>query len=1500
MPRKQKASGRSGKPRRSRRYSQARKGTLQARKGTSKNNKKKPGQGELKRRVKRAEAALKREEKHRKAIDNIHEQQMGQIQSQHQRDLDTLQHQHDQHVRALEQAYQQRIMEIEQESISQMTSAREDLEGRDEEELNRVLDAFEKDKQEDLAALKHKYETQKAAMEKEHAETLEKLHEAQDRLAVTQAKLVAVKQEYETNLDDAKKALMVSKEHVQANYEVISGLHDDKKALQEQLAKNREAQKTLQAKLRASRDESARLEAELKASQIDNRDYLERTQQLHAERDNYERQLSQHRDEANGMQVQMKQYQLAIGDATTAMQQEKDKHQQLRYDYEQHVNRMTALDEALQECNNKNVTAEDVIERMNARLTELQQHSENMLDDMRALEAKNQKYEDELAVEQRRTEKMAQSLQMDKRELQELVANTEKKQQATYTLLETCQAKGGQCLQNLNRQDEYIAKLEKQVKIYLAQLEDQEGIAQKADQLEQEVVVTTQEAQKMSVAMEELEAQNQELRAQIKDFETQKTLDQQLLKKHVELQQKHAKTIKWVQEMQVHHAKLHNQQEALEQQLAQANQAVASHQVVVEETAARMRDSEAREGELVVKVERCMYPGEKERLEAQLVTVLEDREQLRGAMDSVVVKHEQLIKHVQTLQAENENLKVLAARSELDVAQMQQVVEQGAELNVELTRAKTVLRKKEKQLTLFAQQVDMLVRRIAVLENQENKLREQLGYSATPEEIGRVNDQLTACRLERKEQVVKFDTLQAAMQQLQEQNQVNEAKVGNLVTILQEGERLKAQLLQEKDEKAKLQTALDECSKNGQLTADELKAQIDLVENKYQENLVTHEKMMQESNARIQALEAQLKEMAEADRQMSLQMKQQKYQTQAPAPKTEVHAVEAAAIDRQIKELQVQVAALTKERAQLTNSPEVAVRMANLPAANKLQQMKLRQMDLVRARERTVLNMRQRTNDEMTQALLAAQKGELRQQDLYGVLDGIRQRGAAREQQALTDMLELRAVNQRLLTEYRSARAAQWQMLNQANRAQRAAILRSAAPGTNLANLKRQAQQYQALMGAQQNYITSQRRDVEAKLQTQQAYIQQLQRQLPRMQQIETNIRQNIKRWPDLKPLQQQIQQERKFTIASIRDQIGKAEGYVRTRSALERQLQANDAAVRGMIAQVDDYLKNPSEPTRNGLTEFARLGPTQIAQEMKRQAALRDRSNVRTTFVVQPRAARLGQPGKELMVDDATGEVQIKRPSASDRDEPNRYFASDVAVNEPPRRTFAPLVARATSQVKQGASLIAVTYSFLPATTLDTQGRSLKYLVFLHALQELFPKIQTLSPNGTLNIQLMRITSNEGRQDLINRSHQVPPGCTYRTCSAVMQTVDNVKSAADIIDALNTEDFNAADAAQNHLVMTLSVPENTSRIHIADVLFLPRSPGASPVPPNVEIKLLDSSWITYLSDVLQNRSTKIDMFFNLLPHKAGDNQTSTANDRLLQVSARLQEFLDRLTADRS
>lgn len=1409
------------------------------------------------------------------------------------RELALLKHQHDNYVRSLKQNYELRIQKLKEHHREHVRALQKDVTDQNRQAVEQLTQKSDLETNQDIERLRHELAEQVAHHREAYEQKVQELAvsrqenanlrhdlaqmpDVQDDLAATKAQLKAMKKEYQANLHDLQNALAVSQEHLQVNYELLSSLKADKHKLTEDVHRLQQTLAEHESKLRSCANERKALERQAQVSEVDTRQYTERMQDL-AQRENAQAKAVHHtREQLGKNRDHIDQCAAAIRQAQEQMEVEKTKHLALRQDYQDHVDRLQSLNEALERCKQKNISTNEVLKEMSERYTALKARSEALMQEFSAYRREHEA-----------THQLSANVAMTPAEAEEHAKRMGSLHAHAHNSLEACNQKCGTCLEQSRQQEVYIQKLEEEIRKALRVIRGQDSASTLTSD---EIIVREHALRDLQRDLERVKAENASLQDRIKSFADHQDVDQRMARRHAHLKSKHAQAMEWIAEMKTHHNELHEVKARLAQDIEQVNAKLNSGEEAMQRAAVAIRTLEQQVVEQREKAAQCLYPGERERLTAQVEELIRERNALRDQMSVSTAEHARLNQKLQTLAKDNEDLRVIKQRFEMDAEQMQRIVVQSSELNVELVNARRLLDKKEKQLQLLSGQLSSMIHRVKTLEERERVLEEKLKQSTGPEEVESIMGHLSSCRSELKVHSEKYAALQAASGLMKAQLQANHTKIEALIQVLQDSEQAQKQWHQARQEQAQLQAALKACSEQRHVTADQLQQRINSIEEIYRQSVQSHERMIAESNARIAELQQQLAR----TEQMPQQAREEHVKPeQMPMTRDERSRVMEQRIEEVARRATAELAELNRLEHAAQNpvaTTDTAIKAAKLESVADLQRLKTLHQRTMREKEQQIMKTRDETYDQLLQTLDVANRDpNVRPEDLYAQIRDIRVRGAAREQQIMSDMLKLRAINARLGAEYQAARAAQAELLHKANVSQRQQILQLAGDAPP-SLLQQNVQAYQALMGAHRDFIAGGSRDVASQLAEQTQYIRELERQYPKMEAVVAST--NLQRFPNLDVLQNQVGQEKKFTVGAINFERREAVGQDRTQSALEAQLKAADASVRAMTDMVHRYISQPSPDNLTNLRSMAQMSPGQIQEEQQRQAELKDRSVVRTQAAIQVRRPQDGAPGTGLAADMSTGEIQTRSASAPPQAPPVRYFHNSVSVFGEPTKTFAPTVERAVSQLQKDQDLVVLTYSF----ELDSQAdRPLKFVLFDHALRAMFPRIQQLSRNGKLEMQLVSISPNNGRFDVFGQT-VLPQNCTYNTCQASKVEVSDVSSVDRLVDKLKKEPF-ADSGTEKHMVLTIGAPGSTSHIHITDVIFVPSKDKENPVPAMEQIRLLDGSWRNYLVDVLQKPQSKIDLIFSVVPHAAEDKEAQEANFRMLQLVDRIQTYLRQVKA---
>lgn len=1336
----------------------------------------------------------------------------------------------------------------------------------------------------EVAKLKAEYTTKAAKLDmaENKLRMSQQTTEDAQNLKATQAQLAELKDEYTTNVSNLKRSVEVSHDHLKRNYELIDSLKRDQKQLK---ARTTELERQLageQKALSLCSQEKAQLDRNARQFNLDASTYQRELSALRNTNLQHEANIKNLEARLGKAQQQSERLDIAIRQAREEMAQEKKNHLALRGQYEDQMNHLKALNEGLAACHQKNVNSDDVLREMQGRYQKLKAKSNQMMRELEAQTRQSAQQAAELKTQKSQTQEAQAELQATRARLQTELAKASRTQKQAFQALDVCEEKGRQCLQETKARNAYTAKLEQQVKQLMADLKQEHKTRVNAEQQLPEI-------KRLQERLAAAQDQVSELRQNVKNFQTQSDLNQQMVKRHADLRGRHRKALAWIQQMKSHQAKLAREQDKTGRNLAEVTDQLHTSEGKMQQAAQLIEQLQRDKQKLEDRISKCLYPGEKERLEAQLNQLLKARQSEEGKMQGMIAKHDGLFKQLQRLQAENKDLKILKQRYEMDAEQIARITEQGAELNVELNKTQRQLKKKDSQLLMLSNQLAALLQRNKTLEQREKMLADKLGVAVAPEELDAAHGRLIKCRSEAQNNLAKLNQIQAVVAKLEQQTAQDKAKIHSLVKVLSDTENARVKLQKEHELRRQLEEQLKTCGDARVAERTDLETRIQAVERQYRNNLKDHERMMTESKARIADLEAQLGRVRETERRAVLRQR-----ADMPVPvATDLDDATAddlspastmgddgddSTLQETTSNFRAKLAALEIESMQRGNYTEAALRAAQLAEARALQNMRLQQLQQMRDKESEIMHIRQNTFDDMLHSLNRANQSKNISQDKVALqLRQIRAQGAAREKAAMQDMLRMRALNQKLATTYRAGRETQWNMLHGAYHNTRMQLSQQLDPNRDPTELYPQLNSLNALSSAQSQYLLSQRRDGLADLRDQQAYVNELEQTLSRMRAVERNM--NTTRFPNLDVLRSDVLKDQYQAASALRQNRKAVFGQQRALSAEEARVQALGVQMKQLSMSLRRAAQNPSTTNLDQVRRIAAMDPLDIQKQAQDAADLRDNQQSRVTYLVHPGQSRDGQ---SVAIDQTTNELRLKTPGGQP---PARYFGDKTTVLGTPRETFAPSIARVQRAMQLNHDLIVVSYSADERAT-QQDGKPLLYVVFLHALQQIWPVVQNSSPNGTVEIQLVRVLPQEQRLDLLDRGNGLRPGCAYKSCSTTKQTLSNVTEATRVMSTI-FQQLGAGDDDVSHTVLSLGWPGSTNHIHITDVLYLdPNKLQANPAAVN----LVDSSWITYLSDVLEEATTKVDLYFNILP-----NAAPATNQALADVSDRVSDFLEKL-----
>ena len=932
-------------------------------------------------------------------ISRDHEKHMRQLRAQHSKKLKLLQHQHSLHVKSIRQSYMVKIQQLndkpdknEQTEIEIAT-----LRSAMEQELAAANAKFEDhvaqlgqstQELEESEATREQLRLEHNNMTKQYEMSRREQEKTQHDLSGTQTELNTMKSQYQANLQDLQSALATSKNQLQADYELITALKKDKSRFAAELEKLEGKLTRSEAGVRECTLDKKALTDQMQNAQIDVTRYKQEMHKLvqaeKAQSDN----IARIRKDMEAYQEKLEQSKMAIAQTQSEMEQEKSKHIALRKEYQNHIDRLAVVNEALEKCKAKTSSHQQIIKDMHERYDSLRSRSDQMIEEMQKLKNENAG----LIAERTKLQQVQHSLEVSRTQMEHKIKELEASSHQTSRILEACQQKGEACLKKSELQTQHSAKLEAEIKASMQVLKNEELLKRKVQALDESASVREKEMEELRLQVARMKEENRTMKNHIAEFESHHSADERFERQHHQLKEKHSKTLSWVDELKRQHEQLYKNHNVLQQQVLETDQKLHAKEEELQKAAYKIQQYDHQTAELKSKIDKCLYPGQKEIMESQLRDMIRERTKMQEQVQKSTTEIGQLHEQMKAMKKENEDLKIIKTRYEMETQQMQKIVEQSAQLNAELAQGKKMMQKKDQQLELLSSQLGTLIHRVKTLEERETMLQEKLKYSTSPEETEALTTNLTHCKLEMKKNVAKFQEIAKISERLEEQNSMNQTKIGTLMKILTDTELAREQLQAEQTQKSDLRKALLQCGEERKVTAQQLEQRIHAVETQYQQSLVQHERVMAESKARIQDLQQRLQQAVQMERNTRL-----KPDVQEPLTRKETSQMRETDYDHIIQNLKKQLAEVEEAKKKHGLKPEVAIKSAALPAVKDLQNAKKGHEMAMREKEKQIMGTRHDTYEQLLKTLEVANKNpNTAPEDVYSQIKQIRAQGAAR------------------------------------------------------------------------------------------------------------------------------------------------------------------------------------------------------------------------------------------------------------------------------------------------------------------------------------------------------------------------------------------------------------------------------------------------------------------------------------------------------------------------
>ena len=1379
------------------------------------------------------------------------------LESQHEQNIKKLDHQRDQSLRTMKQQFSKKIQDLI------------NVRDKREKEVNDMLHHSEEEKREkiremDQACQKQVQELEsrlKDAMKEKEAEYRHKVQElskdleeakghatkAQTELEQTRQELTDAKQEYEEKEKELKHLLQTSKSSLDHDMAIIQNLRKEKRRWEKEKDHLTYKLRETQGQIKTCGEKKDQVFQDARDLKITSKQMREQIADLEAERDSFKqkaanlaRQVEDHRDK-------VQQHGTALKQAEDQLKNNESNHLAMRHQYEDNKNKLKALAQALKDCRSGRAEAETVKREMTEKYQQLREKSIKDMKEREELQQYNRSYRKQLAHEKKKHKDIQDQLLKAEKHLKEHKNQAKEHHEYTSQHLDKCRTNNDNCKDKVTKQETYIQKLEEQIKHLTTQLNNHDAVKRESSRLGDVVSIRDKEVKGLQKKLQELKDENHDLKDVVQHFE------KHYKPAHRHLKGKHEDAKKLLKQMQEHHKKLHERISGLQEHTKKHHKKLTDKEEALEKSASRIAELEQLEQTLAKKVGTALYPGEKEKYEAELDHTLQQRNALSKKLEKLMKSYSELYEKAKTLKKENDKLEVIADKYKLDMQHTQKVLESGADLNSQLSKSKKLLQKKEKQYEVLTAQLAALIHRKKVLEERNETLQEKLKYAANPEEVENLNTKLVKCRSEMKTSFIKYEKLHHVTKALGEQHRVQRDKIEALVKALRDTEDIKDRMKEQEKTKLKLQEVLADCKSEQKICHEERTTRLKAMQNVFQQNEQEHIKAMEESENKIQQLQNQLHKAM--GREIDIEIESKPKQEEMMQNKAEQY----------LKHLREERKKLEKA-LDSDDVHEAAHKSMNNPHMEPVQ--KLNDMGRVMSREKESEVMQHRFDTNQTKLQLLTQVApDSNPKDTEQTMRQIEKRGSQREQQSMHDILKVQAIQQRLQTELEANKKLQLKLLHGSENKHKADLVHALQDSSfPVDHILERSKSLQHTLGLKRNYWEQQQRNGLQALQDNRQYMQEMQRALPQFQQLEQAYQ--AVPFPNVGNTLNRLNQEKTYLVGSMQQENNNLQVGARHVNSIEQKLKKVNAESKQIM---DSSYKFGQQPTSRNRQHFSNILQNDASKHLATKYNMStNKTGINTMFHMHN-----GQDDTININSDA-GTVQ--------QGDTNLVF-DDVQHGTTPGQLLNHAQNTAGQAMKKGHDFIVVTYGY----ELDKDhDASVRYLVFLHAVRTIWKQIQNFAKDNQVNVQLVRITSTNDRYDLLNQGQAVVPGqCTYDTCQSSVKSFALTEKAESFMDKIANELPGNQDGwGQNHshVVLSLSVPNNNSHIHITDVLYTGDKLRSD------ELALLDESWITYLMPVMQKKSTKMDMIFSGLP---GNDPKNLENRKaILQISERLQNWL--------
>lgn len=1490
-------------------------------------------------------------EKTMKLMNQKHQQQLRNISQQHERDKSAIQKQWKSKLNEMEHLTIEDEKKIHEEFQKELKTMSKDFKSRQvnlQESMNSKIEQMNQEQYKlKQQASDRKIESERAILEAagwkaKYDDKEQDIEESKEKLNNIIVQMNTTKQSHEQESQELKKLLNISLMKLQHKVKVIEGLKYDISDMSNRISDLNMKFEENDRRTDILTQEKEDLQSKARKFQISAQNLYKQLEITSGLRNKLEEDSKRLEEEIDRYKETIKMSKNAINQLADENELLKRDYIDLRKKYEEINDKIDALQSALDKYQNKSVSVEKVLDHIKAKYKKSEENTGNLIKNLESVVQQRDNFEKELQQSKSKTNDVMELLQNGRAELQRKMIDIQNNEKHTYNLLEDCQERSQQFQQMSLAQKKHIQNLEHNIKDIMIDLDDDDKLREEANKLTDLVVNKDKLILSIKDQYVKAKSTNLELKRIITEYELRKVhgvmgkkhskLEQEhgvMRQKHSKLEQEHVETVDLLRVVKVDMNQLlkayQNVQVVLEgkvKDLEANTNKVQRYATIIEQL---KRDTKM----LTSRIKKCLYPGEKEELNNNLKEVLEQKQVMIQRMVILTTNNEKLIHTIEELKNSNDVLKIRTSKHEMDSKNLRKLAEGSAHLNNELIKSKKSISKKNKQLELLSGQLSVLINRIKIVTNREQELSNKLKFTSSQDEVDNLHQRVMSCRKESKVSHVKLMKLEQVTSTMKEQLELNKNKVKMLINVLKDSENAKEELRRERDTRKKVEEALEKCAQDKKIQTGELNSRIKLMEKQYATNLVSHEKIIHDSNVRIMKLQSDLKRLVEHEIQSKNQIKNQKFAyEQAISERVRIklesqkneklrdiqmkhkHQEEQKILKQKSdyaadaithaelmnvkyrKIIQNIQSELSKRKEEFkTDSLGAAIKVSdsnNLKEMDKLQRL---YKDALIDKENAVMKARAETYTNLM-TILTKGNGT---KNIEKEMESVFRDGAKAENKHIKETIELRKVNDHVTEEHKKAKQNQWDMIHSAHDKSKQNITGMVQDRQNPLQVRDALSAHTKLEAARQEHVIREQADIYEKLQDQNNYINHVKTELlPKMKMVEQEL--DTIKFPEISKFREQIANERNMALSSLPVEKGHKEDHERGLSALSNRLLAMKSEQEQLASSIQEWIKEPNPKAEAEVVEAGKNNAERIKQNMQAAYELNDTNKSRVNFVIHPRTEQEKSRNapmaneNQMMVNKEKNQLELFRENGT----PIKFHADSLHVMETPQSVYRTTSHRiALNNMDHDTIILGVGGKYR-----EEDNSTIKYLTISGALEGIFPTIQEMSMTGSIVLSLVHITPGNKRYDLIGNTF-LPDNCTYENCHPATHPVNNVKDAADIMNVI-TDKIPKQNVDTNHVVLSISVPGKNAVIHIVDILIAPLVKKDKAVKnkdsinsmdmKSTDIRLLDQSWTSYMRSVMEKRDTFIDVFFNY--SSSGDQESVEVNNQLSSLYDRVSEFL--------